>query len=67
MNDDAQKYWKEDWMLLDDLFEERAAILEYDAGFSRREAEQRAAQMMGFENKADLKNRVQEMKAKWEV
>jgi len=52
------------WRMLDDHFEERAAILEYDAGKSRWEAEQMAAQAYGFENKADLKSYVQVLKAK---
>lgn len=29
-----------------ELFEERAAILEYDAGFSREEAERKAGEMV---------------------
>lgn len=33
-----------------DAFEERAAILEYDAGFSRDEAERRALALMSAEN-----------------
>jgi len=49
--------------VLDDYFEERAAILEYEAGYSRYDAEQLAAQMYGFENKAALKRKVQELKA----
>ena len=53
-----------DWQLLDDYFEERAAILEYEANFNRYEAEQMAAQMYGFKNKADLKKRVQDLKAR---
>lgn len=48
---------------LDDLFEERAAILEYDARYSRFAAEQTAAQQMGFANKADLKREVQRLKS----
>ena len=31
-----------------DAFEERAAIMEYDGGLSRLEAENRAAQAQGF-------------------
>ena len=53
-----------DGEVLDDYFEERAAILEYEAGYSRYDAEQLAAQLYGFENKAALKRRVQELKAK---
>ena len=34
--------------VLRDLIEERAAILEFDAGFSRAEAERRAAIAHGF-------------------
>jgi len=49
--------------ILDDGFEERCAILEYDAGFTRYNAEQFAAQQMGFNNKSDLKAKVQELKA----
>ena len=33
-----------------DAFEERAAIMEYDGGLSRSEAENRAAQAQGFRN-----------------
>ena len=33
-----------------DAFEERAAILEYDAGLTRKKAEDRAAQAQGFKN-----------------
>jgi hypothetical protein len=51
-----------DWSLLDDLFEERAAILEYDAGYTRYVAEQEAAQALGFSNMAALKNHVQKIK-----
>jgi hypothetical protein len=54
---------KNDWELLDDYYEERAAILEYDAGYSRYEAENLAAQMYGFDNKADLKAHIQKLKA----
>jgi len=54
----------DDWVLLEDQYEERAAILEYDAGYTRYEAEQLAAQMHGFKNKAALKRHVQELKAK---
>ena len=54
----------EDGRILDDNFEERCAILEYDAGFNRYKAEQLAAQQMGFNNKSALKIRVQELKAK---
>jgi len=55
---------RDDWEIIDESFEERAAILEYDAHFSRYEAEQKAAQMMGYTNKSELKNYVQELKAK---
>jgi len=54
---------KNDWEVLDDYYEERAAILEYDAGYSRYEAENLAAQMYGFDNKADLKAHIQKLKA----
>ena len=54
----------DDWVLLEDQYEERAAILEYDAGYTRYEAEQLAAQMYGFENKSALKKHVQKLKAK---
>lgn len=53
-----------DWQLLEDRYEERAAILEYDAGYNRFEAENLAAQMYGFYNKAHLKHHIQELKAK---
>lgn len=53
----------ENWAILDDVFEERAAILEYDAGYTRHEAENRAAQAYGFSNKAELKSYVQLLKA----
>ena len=33
-----------------EIFEERAAIAEYDGGLSRADAEQLAAQFQGFEN-----------------
>lgn len=49
---------------LDCMYEERAAILEYDAHYSRYQAEQRAAQMYGFDNKADFKRYIQKRKAK---
>ena len=53
-----------DWQLLEDMFEERAAILEYDAGYTRYEAEQTAAQMYGFANKFELKTHIQALKSK---
>ena len=49
---------------LDDAYEERCAILEYDAGYDRYEAEQLAAQMYGFENKSAIKTTIQNMKAR---
>ncbi|MBS9718498.1 hypothetical protein ACFFUT_09145 [Pseudohalocynthiibacter aestuariivivens] len=33
-----------------DAFEERAAILEYDCGYSRKQAEDKAAQSQGYQN-----------------
>jgi hypothetical protein len=54
---------KTDWETLECSFEERAAILEYDAGYSRYTAEQSAAQQMGYTNKADLKRHIQKIKA----
>jgi hypothetical protein len=48
---------------LDDLYEERAAILEYDAGYPRYESEQRAAQVYGFKNRSELKRYIQKRKA----
>jgi len=54
---------KTDWETLECSFEERAAILEYDAGYSRYTAEQLAAQQAGFNNKADLKQEIQRLKA----
>jgi len=59
----SANYDKANGQRLDDLYEERAAILEYDAGKSRFEAEQMAAQLYGYPNKAALKAAVQEMKA----
>ena len=53
----------DDWELIDDKFEERAAIKQYEAGFAKWRAEQDAAQELGFPNKHVLKNWVQEMKA----
>ena len=35
-----------------DAFEERAAIMEYDGGLSRSEAENKAAQAQGFRDAA---------------
>ena len=52
-----------DWRIIEDRFEERSAILEYDAGYPRYEAEQLSAQQMGYANKADLKAKIQELKA----
>lgn len=43
----------DDPALLRDLIEERAAILEFNAGLAREEAEHQAAQMNGFRNWAD--------------
>jgi len=59
MNDDDHL----DWQLIEDLFEERSAILEYDAGYPRYEAEQLSAQQMGYANKAALKLKIQQLKA----
>ena len=53
------------WEILEDRFEERAAIMEYDGGLNRYEAEQRAAQDLGFNNKADLKSYIQDLKANY--
>lgn len=55
--------YRDDWVILEDQYEERAAILEYDAGYTRYEAEQLAAQMHGFENKSELKRHIQKLKA----
>ena len=54
---------KIDWEIIECSFEERAAILEYEAGYTRYEAEQMAAQMQGYSNKAALKKHIQELKA----
>jgi len=54
---------KLNWRIIEENFEERAAILEYDAQYPRYEAEQLAAQYMGYANRADLKVKIQEMKA----
>jgi hypothetical protein len=56
----------EDWESLEYDWEERAAIREFDGGFSRYEAEQLAAQDLGFENKAAFKSHIQKMKAESE-
>jgi|SaaInl3SG_22_DNA_1037383.scaffolds.fasta_scaffold11466_6 hypothetical protein len=56
-------YIEKDWQLIEDRFEERSAILEYDASYPRYEAEQLAAQQMGYANKADLKTHIQKIKA----
>ena len=37
--------------LIMDMYEERAAIIEYDGGFPREVAEQLAAEALGFESK----------------
>jgi len=54
-----EKTWEE----LDDDFEESVAILIYDAKYSSYNAEQTAAQTLGFKNKSDLKAHVQKLKA----
>jgi len=43
-----------------DFFNERAAILEYDAGFSREAAEHRSAVALGFATKEALLNYLEE-------
>lgn len=53
----------DDWQTLEDCYEERAAILEYDAYLPRYEAEQLAAQLYGFNNKSEIKAYIQELKA----
>ena len=53
---------REPWEKIDDDFEESAAILEYDAGRERYEAQQLAAQNLGFKNMAHLKSHVQLLK-----
>lgn len=64
MNTTVGKHnWKIDWEIIECSFEERAAILEYEAGYTRYEAEQMAAQMQGYSNKAALKKHIQELKA----
>ena len=55
---------KNNWKKLEDSFEERVAILEHDAGYSLYEAEQHAAQGVGFKNKSALKIHIQELKSK---
>lgn len=52
-----------DWELLEDLFEERAAIIEYEGGYERYVAENLAAQCYGFANKSELKLHIQRLKA----
>jgi hypothetical protein len=51
-----------DWEALDSAFEERAAIRQYDGDQTRYQAEQAAAQELGFTNKAKLKQAVQYLK-----
>jgi hypothetical protein len=53
-----------DWELLEARWEERAAILEFESDYSQFEAENLAAQLYGFHNKAHLKSHIQELKAK---
>jgi len=53
-----------DWRVLEDLWEESVAILEYEAKYNRYDAEQVAAQLYGFSNKADFKAYIQQLKAK---
>jgi hypothetical protein len=52
-----------DWQELEGDFEERAAILEFDGGRSKREAEGVAAQGLGFKNKSEFKQYIQALKA----
>lgn len=40
--------------LIMDLYEERAAIIQYDGGFPREEAEHMAAVALGFDSKNKL-------------
>lgn len=42
-------------------FEERAAIIEFDAGLSRRRAEDMAAQAQGYDNVIEFEEAVQAM------
>jgi len=51
------------WKSIESSFEERSSILEYDAQYPRYEAEQLAAQQMGYSNKAALKTHIQKLKA----
>ena len=51
------------WEEVEFDFEERAAMLEYDQGYDRYEAEQLAAQRLGFSNKASFKLYIQQLKA----
>jgi len=53
----------DDWELLDDIFEERAAMYEYEGEYTRFVAEEMAAQRLGFDNKWELKQYVQKLKA----
>lgn len=43
-----------------DAFEERAAILEFEAGLTRREAEDRAAQAQGFRDAENFRQALAE-------
>ena len=56
-----------DWQHLEDIYEERSAILEYDAGYERYDAEQFSAQAMGFDNKAHFKSYIQYLKAEGDL
>lgn len=55
------------WEKLESLFEERAAILQYESGYSEYEAEQLAAQMYNFANKSQFKKYIQKLKAEAKV
>jgi hypothetical protein len=63
--EDTINLWDpENWDILDDLYEERAAIFEYEAGYSFYEANNMSAQSLGFNNSSEFKSFIQAQKAK---
>lgn len=48
--------------LISDLYEERAAIIQYDGGFEKEIAEQLAAQALGFKTKQHLNSWLRKIK-----
>ena len=64
MINDYLKELLADPVLLRDAFEERAAILEYDAGYPREQAEKLAAKMYGFGSKYRLYHYCEDLEEK---